>query len=241
MRVATQLHRLTEMLGADADPFDGVAHYVIDQTLLDMAVRTDVQDSIAAMIEAEVAHLPHSPIVLEFEIAASARRFVRLAEDSGQITALAACLYRDRAATLAKSSAQVTVTAGGIAVSDGTAGADGHAIALAVAMALLLLNTRGVARDVIDTSRLNKARALHGKPRIPAHTLLRVGTVYDQSDRPVAMAGGRKSMRVHWRQGHARSQAHGPGRSDRRVVYIWPVLVNYAGGEVLVPQKIVAR
>jgi hypothetical protein len=43
---------------------------------------------------------------------------------------------------------------------------------------------------------------------------------YDERD------GKGKPKRPHWRRGHFRPQAHGPGWSQRRTIYIPPVMVN---------------
>lgn len=43
---------------------------------------------------------------------------------------------------------------------------------------------------------------------------------------PVAGEHGDKSMPPHWRRGYYRSQAFGPGRSERRTVWIEPTLVR---------------
>lgn len=241
-RIATLMHALAEMTDAETvAPFTGAAHYVVDASVLEMIQRTDCQDSIRAMIEAGVARLPYERVLLEFEAEPGCRRFVHLAEQGSAIRAETAALYRRRMATVSEHSATVAVTKNELRLETATAGNDGSAITLAVAMALLLLNTRGIERDVISPERLNKARRATGKPPIPSHTVLRIGTVYDRDGREVG-DGHRRAMRVHMRAGHARNQACGPNRVDRHVVYIPPVLVNYRpGDEVPVPQRVVKR
>lgn len=96
----------------------------------------------------------------------------------------------------------------------------------------LLMGTRGVDKEVIDTERVNKKRGASGKPLIPTHTYVHIGRVYrsavsDQSDEYIP----RRSPRPHWRRGHNRSVHFGAGRQFMRTVYINPRLVAYAGNE----------
>lgn len=46
------------------------------------------------------------------------------------------------------------------------------------------------------------------------------------ANRSVGSPGGCKDIRPHWRRGHWRSQPVGPGRAERRVLWIKPVYVN---------------
>lgn len=46
------------------------------------------------------------------------------------------------------------------------------------------------------------------------------------ANRDIAEPGGRKNVRPHWRRGHWRSQPVGPGRAERKVMWIKPVYVN---------------
>lgn len=98
----------------------------------------------------------------------------------------------------------------------------------ALSAALLLMNTAGVAREVIDVAKLNKRRVLSNKPPIPRHTYIRIGHVYrravgEEKEEYVP----RRSPRPHWRRGHVKMVHHGPGRVQLRQVYIQPRLVAY--------------
>lgn len=106
---------------------------------------------------------------------------------------------------------------------------------MALGAALLLLNTRGVAREVVETGRLNKHRVRSGKVPIPAHTVVRVGHVYSRGGRQVMVgAEGHRTMPIHWRRAHTRQQRIGPRSTHQtKLVYIPPILVNYTGeGEI---------
>ena len=240
--IKTALHKFVEMTGGEEPRFSGHPHYVIDQSLIDMMTRADVQSSISAMVEAEIARLPYPKMVVEFELTNDARRFVVLEEQGGSLAACVATLYRNRMVTVSDSPIAVHVTASQIAVASG-AGEDARAVGLATAMALLLLNTKGVSKDVIDPERLNRARIAKGIPPVPKHTVLRIGTVYsrDGAEHTVG-GGGTRTMAIHMRAGHTRSQPCGPGNLDRKIIYLPPVIVNYRpGDDVKIPTRVIRR
>lgn len=112
---------------------------------------------------------------------------------------------------------------------------------MAVALALLLINTRGIRKDVVVPEALNRSRAARGKPVVPHHTIMRIGTVYERDGKTVAGGGAGKTMVPHYRIGHARNQACGPEMSERVYRWIDAVVVNGAHGEPRRPIKVVAR
>lgn len=113
---------------------------------------------------------------------------------------------------------------------------DGHAVALSIYAALLLMITRGVAREVIDVERLNKKRTLAGKTPIPKHTYIRIGHVYrsaagEEADEYIP----RKSPRPHWRRGHLKMVRYGPGHSKLKQKFIAPRLVAVPADALIEP------
>lgn len=99
----------------------------------------------------------------------------------------------------------------------------------ALEAALLLLNTRGVVKEVVEVQRLNKARARSGKPSIPQHTIIRVGHVYKRDGSTTGVTSTGRRMPIHWRRAHTRQQKIGKNWAQTKIVYIPPVLVNYSG------------
>lgn len=123
----------------------------------------------------------------------------------------------------------------------------GHVFRAACA-AYLVMSTEGVAKEVIDTTRVNKARAnVGGKQMIPMHTYIHIGKVYRsagenaKSDEYVA----RKSPRPHWRRGHNRTVRIGKGRVDSKVKFIYGRLValpeSIDASSVPTPEYVLAR
>jgi len=114
-------------------------------------------------------------------------------------------------------------------------------IGVALGLALLVLSVRGIEKQVVsarDVAKVNKQRAARGKPAVPEYTLLRIGTVYDSKGNGISAGEAkRRRMPVHLRAGHTRMQPHGPNRSERKLVFIPPVLVNYVGNEDVTPRQ----
>lgn len=226
--IFTRLHKLSALV----DPGDLPScenHYVIGADLLAAMPRADVQRSIAAMIEADMARLPFPELLVEFSVQAGVTRFLWLREAPGSIRATVAMLTGESLATVPTKAASVAIEAGGLRVIDHADERDGQAIALGAAFALLMLNVRGIDKQRIEPRKLNAARAKGGKTPIPTHVVLRIGVVYDRQGKPVA--GGNRLKHVYLRAGHVRDQAYGPLWRDHRRIYIGPVLVNYRDGD----------
>lgn len=125
-----------------------------------------------------------------------------------------------------------------------------HELCIGLSMGIMLVNISGIEREKVQPkASFNRARERSGKPKIPDHTVVRIGHVYNSSGQRVAYdrgATGRQPMRVHMRAAHTRRQQHGPafldtdeGRQYRglssttethHVVLIDAVLVNYRDG-----------
>lgn len=248
--IATRLHQALELAPDDAD-LHAIAtkpHYVIDRRLTEMFSREDVAKSITAVIEADVARLPYSELVVEFEAEEPVRRIVWLREESGNqidatVIALNAGVLTVTQNPVAISIAQIPVP--GFVVNAGAASdLDKLAAVFAAAVALLMLNIQGIDKELVTTEALNKARAARGKPSIPRHTILRIGTIIDRLGNKVGYGDGRH-MPLHLRAGHVRHQAHGPKMTERKLIYIPPVLVNFKPGDenaaVPQPKRVLTR
>jgi hypothetical protein len=89
---------------------------------------------------------------------------------------------------------------------------------------LVVLNTRSSLIEYGSCERPQRFK--HGRIRkreIWSPNL--IGSQY----RPTPAAesqGTHASPRIHWRRGHIRKQPHGPGRIERKLIWIEPVLVG---------------
>jgi len=118
----------------------------------------------------------------------------------------------------------------------------GVAAVIAMAIAMMMLNTRGVIAEHVDTGKLNKARTKGAKKRPPisAYHVVRVGHVYDAHGKAHDVKGSGRHMPVHWRAGHVRNVRYGPYSEEakHRPTWIEPCLVNFTGeGPAPLPKK----
>jgi hypothetical protein len=92
---------------------------------------------------------------------------------------------------------------------------DAGALYHAVLSSVLIMQTSGVANEVVEPTRLNKKRQSSGKRPIPAHTYIYIGRVYRSArgDESVAYVPGRM-VRPHWRRAHLHRWRTGPRKSD---------------------------
>lgn len=238
--IATALHKAMDL---SEDPvllqMEKLPHFVFDHSLIVLFGRSDVKSCIAAVKAAGIARLPVPELLVEWE-ADGTRFFVSLRESEGQFVAMVARLHPGGyLMTITESPVWVRIEDDGVTRATlCPAPIDGYAAALAVELALMMTVTRGIAKEVIQPSVLNRKREGRGERRIPTHSLVHVGSVYDlydvASDVPLDQGKApRAPAEMHIRIGHVRNQAHGEAWSERRVVFIPPTIVNYVPGATL--------
>lgn len=242
--IATRLHKAIEL--APDEPFfrrcEKLPHYVIDMSLIELLARSDVQQSVNAMVEAEIAHLPFEELCIEMQASPEVRHYVVLEEAGGAFKAHVGATYAEDVAEVAPGAYDLAITDASIRATTNVRSHEAwmYVSAMALGVSLLMLNIQSVEKEVIEARKLNKARVASGKPSIPQHTVLRIGHVYDQNGERLGLGAGR-TMPVHMRAGHARRQHHGPGNSEVKWVYIPPVLVNFKPGvEPAMPKRVIA-
>lgn len=211
--------------------YDQAAKYYIQNDVVDLITKEDGMKSVQALIEAGICRLPFDPMMVEFAATPEIRWLILLEEqgEDKKFDFLCQCIFLHL--TTGKTyyssrNAELYMTNEGFMVDNVNSKQDGHAAVCALTTCLLLLNTKGIEKEVIHPTKLNIARAKSGKMQIPKVTTLRIGTVYDR-DGKGHRVGPSGPPRVHLRAGHTRRQHHGPGNSQTKIVYIAPVLVNY--------------
>lgn len=249
--IATRLHQALEMAPDDPDVviLASKPHYVVDRRLTEMFAREDVARSITAVIEAGLARLPFPELVVEFDAEDSVRRFVLLRESPGQVQFEASIItLNGPALTVTREPTTIGIArfpVPGFQVGHSSGSElDRLAAVFAAAVAMLMLNIQGIDKELIEPRALNAQRVAKGRPAIPRHTLLRIGTIIDSHGNQARFTDGRH-MPLHLRAGHVRHQACGKGNADRKLIYIPPVLVNFKPGDedrpVPQPKKLLAR
>ncbi len=111
---------------------------------------------------------------------------------------------------------------------------DVHIADTALSALILLLNTQGVHREVVECQKLNGIRKKRGQPSIPEVTRIKVGRVYKRDGtQETESEAVRRTVRVHWRSGHYRGVRYGKGRELIKQMYFPPKLVNFIEGKEL--------
>lgn len=232
-RIMTAHHKIdwTKIKHDVAKKYHEAAKYYIDADVVGLIQRDDGLRSVKALIEAGICRLPYNPMMVEFSATEKFRWFILIeeTEEDSKFDFLCQCIFMHlptRETYYSSSDAELFMTDEGFVVNNVRTTQDAHAAICGVTMSLLLLNTRGIEKEVIHPQKLNAIREKKGQSAIPRVTTLRIGTVYDREGKGHAI-GTTGMRRVHLRAGHARRQHYGKGNAETKIVYIPPVLVNY--------------
>lgn len=110
--IATRLHKAIEL--APDEPFfrrcEKLPHYVIDMSLIELLARSDVQQSVNAMVEAEIAHLPFEELCIEMQASPEVRHYVVLEEAGGAFKAHVGATYAEDVAEVAPGAYDLAIT-----------------------------------------------------------------------------------------------------------------------------------
>lgn len=213
----------------------------------DLMQREDVQSSYKAVVEAGINRLPYPKMVIEFDSFVNPRihYVVTLEEHNipGSKVLIKACAHFMDSATgvvdmsdgyvLALTSPNLIEIYSQALLNDSwepdIVEIYKGCVAFSIYVALVMLNTKGIHKTVIETSKLNKKRLRQNEAPIPTHTRISLGVVY-RRDGKGEYFGGHKKMPVHLRSAHTRMQPCGPNNEDRKLVFIPACIVNYEPG-----------
>lgn len=258
MRIASRLHHLAEnvLYGTGESAGDhpvikrmlSAPNYVADSEVLELIQKGGVSKSIEALCEAELAHLPYPSMVLELELVPGIHNAIMFEEAGDNKISITWAMLElaDRVGFLCNQNIYIYIEKGGFRFEDVpqvpiTRDLMIGSIVAGLSVALLMLNTKGIEKEVVDCERLNKKRIKSGKIPIQKHHILHIGTIYNRKGDGVKRGetGGWK-MPMHMRAAHTRTQRIGKGREDSKIVYIPPTIVNFdPEGEVRQPKKII--
>lgn len=213
------------------------ASFVIDKEVLELLRRDDASKSIKALIEAGMAKLPYNPMVVEYEVNPKWHEFVMLREKDGAIYGRISTMDTATTATMVANN-EIKMTFGDGRVYVWPCPGDQHpdfavfrnSFMVGVNLALLMLNTKGIEKELVTVAEsLNKKRTAKGKPRIPVHSIVHIGTIYRRDGTAIKRGegGGGWHLPMHWRCGHTRTQHFGKGREETKIIYIPPCIVNF--------------
>lgn len=227
-QIATKLQLLAERVDEPLPVTKN--HYVIAKDLMDALSREDVLASIKALFDAGIARLPFPELMVEFHAIDQVTSFVWLQEIEGGISIKGAMMAENICIAPPEEPLILKIDGAKFSIDHKHLERDRLAGILAVQLAMLMLNIRGIEKQFIEPTNLNRQRKQRNLPAVPNHTVLRIGVVYGRNGEKVSGGGG-KLRKVHLRAGHTRNQAFGPGRQDHKLIYIEPMLVNYRDGD----------
>lgn len=114
---------------------------------------------------------------------------------------------------------------------------DSYAPTAGIALCLAMtLHVRGIVTrpSTPPSPKLDAARIKRGKPPITKdYVTVHIGYATDRDGKQHAYEEGRGHVRPHVRSGHYKNQPVGPGRLDRKRIWIDAYLVNYGTGTTI--------
>lgn len=256
--IRTKLHVLAEnidpsnmQLGKDNKIIKDMlaaADFVVDADVVEMVKRDDCKKSVRALVKAGMFHLPYNPMVVEFEIGRLSHEFCYLhqAADGTIYGRPVLMALDDETAMVANFEIRARVHDNGeimVEYEGYNTKEDSterrlfyHSFAVSLHVALLMLNTKGIEKQVVEVSEtLNRKRQSRGKPAIPHHSVVHIGTIYRRDGSAIKRGEGGWHMPMHWRCGYTRRQHFGSNRSQEKMVYIPPCIVNFKPEETIPP------
>lgn len=255
-----KLHGMTEVTDSERrvirNMLSNVAHYVIDERIIELVGSDKVEKSMRALVQAGIRQLPFDPMLIEMPDLRNGRAFVRLQTHAfdRQYELSHTDIYAYVYCTMTTSTHEFMVLSlrpgvplhikwddvgdSGFFVAVGHAEDDedfpaaehlGLTAVAAMMTAMFMLNTRGVVTERVKHDKLNKQRAKKGKAPIRDYTVVRIGQIYDSAGTAHDVNGTGRHMPVHWRSAHVRNVRYGPYNepAKHRPVFIPACLVNY--------------
>ncbi len=213
-----------------AQYLEKAAKYFVGDDVVNVITRGDAWSSIQALVRAGMLKLPFNPLMIEYSATNKFRWFILLEDLGDKFLAQAIFCHLDTQQTYYSSrDATVTLDDQQFHIEGVRTDQDGNAIACAVCMALLFLNTKGIEKEVRTFDKFNKIRERKGQAKILPYTTVRIGTVYGRDGKGTKVADGStgRTMPVHLRAAYTRAQHFGPNNSEVKQVFIESCIVNY--------------
>lgn len=220
-------------------------HFVIQKDALELMGRADISSTIQALHDAQLTRLPYPEILIEYSECAEDgsdefRHFVLLEELDGHKAFTPTWAFFDmtkRVGGMQKVPARISFAhEGKMAFEYSDYGMTkrlrdvidhgAQCCRYAADICFMLLNTRGIEKEVIECHALNKQRVAKGRTRIPTHRYVHIAKVYRRDGTHEAYQTG-THKRMHLRKGHVRNQHYGPKNESVKIIYVEPVIVNF--------------
>lgn len=251
LKPASQLKAVEKMLASTC--------YAVDDKVMALLEHENVRKSLFAMLDAGIVSLPLPKLTIEYTLPGTAIHefayleescdaagpFIEIWTASLQLTTGKAMVVDKpiKARYTGKDTLNPSFQLNDVSRSDAEIVA---IVDRALRLSLLMLNTLGIEKEIVDTKRLNHSRQRKGKPPIPSHTIVHIGRIFKKDGTAVRFdtATGRK-MPMHVRQAHVRNVPYGSrnveGDRPTRKMLIPMCIVNFVPGEeIKSKQKILA-
>jgi hypothetical protein len=222
-----------------------VPHFVIQDDALELMSRADIAATITALHEAQLTRLPYPEILIEYNEHSKGgspefRHFVMLEEVDGHKAFAPTWAFwdmRNRIGGMQKIPARLSFRDNGKMAFEYTDFGQtkrmrdilehgAQCARFAADICFMLLNTRGIEKEIIECAALNKHRVAKGKTAVPTHRYVHIAKVYRRDGTHESYAAGHHK-RMHLRKGYTRRQHYGPKNELEKIVYIEPVIVNF--------------
>jgi hypothetical protein len=212
--------------------------YVFDLETSEMLVGERTDASMRSMAQVGICHLPHESVVVQWTGRTShVTWFVHIGEFEDHFLCELFYLHPEAGPRFAglvqlwilREEFKIDVYCERSLDFQDNADKFGKIAAAGVRMAVLVTHVSGFERrksDPRETTALSAARARKGKPPVADYTYVRIGHYYDRDGVKHLTTEGR-TMPVHLRSGHVRTQRFGAKRSESKLIWIAPVIVNY--------------
>lgn len=246
---------------------EGLPSFVIQADALLMLSRTDYIGAIHAMIEANICKLPYPDMRLEWQTreAVSAdfvgtmlgntemepiHEFIRVREiESGFECTYAFYFCKSGLGAIYEDSFKISPQIGEWVVShrkDIDPAVKRLALGpcmMAIQVCLVLMNMKGIEREVHSFEPLNKHRIKKGKPAIAQYSYVRIGHVYRSDGTKIKYTDGdHRHMPMHVRSAHTRRQHYGKENSETKLIYVPSCIVNFnPADELRVPKQRIVK
>lgn len=213
-----------------ADPM-----YIIAPDILRLLLQSESSvKSVIALAEAGLVHLPYPKMTVQFQrqsndgVDLPGTWFASLRERDDGMFIVRTAFFKEHYAMLCEEPTEIRCTPTAFDIETHGTHAEGLAAAIAVRCACLMVHIGGLDREHVPApERLNKQRERVGKPPVRSYHYVHVGRVMDRDGNSHDYNASGRHMPIHMRAGHVRNQAFGEGRSERKLIWIPPVLVNY--------------
>lgn len=241
-------------------------HYVFNDEVRDLLCGTkQADDSIMAMAEFGLVHIPYPRMTVEFNGKSSLRNataseytwFAHITEkgDRFEVRLPYYNHVHDRAGRWGektefeisgKETAICTVTnfAGAAGFDDTITQEIGWIGMAGLRMGVLMAQIAELDREEVPApEKLNRHRIRKGEKPIRGYNYIRIGRVVDASGNSYERGTTGRHMPIHLRAGHVRRQHFGKDRAEVKRIWIAPVLVNYkpgdTGGKPILERRVV--